>query len=81
MTITDKIVPGMGLTGVDHFTTVHNYIDTDSMILCKGAVSAKRGERLLMMESEIEEQKKGKWGNVYTRRDIEKELKYRNQVP
>ena len=30
------------------FTTVHNYIDTDSMILRKGAVSAKNGEMLLI---------------------------------
>jgi RNA-splicing ligase RtcB len=30
------------------FTTIHNYIDTDSMILRKGAVSAKAGEKLLI---------------------------------
>jgi len=30
------------------FTTIHNYIDTDSMILRKGAVSAKTGEKLLI---------------------------------
>ncbi|MDR1245433.1 MAG: RtcB family protein, partial [Clostridiales Family XIII bacterium] len=46
--MTEVILTGMGLTGVDRFTTVHNYIDTDSMILRKGAVSAKRGERLLI---------------------------------
>ena len=32
----------------DQFTTVHNYIDMDSMILRKGAVSAKKGEKLLI---------------------------------
>ncbi len=32
----------------DQFTTVHNYIDLDSMILRKGAVSAKKGEKLLI---------------------------------
>ena len=32
----------------DHFTTIHNYIDTDSMILRKGAVSARAGEKLLI---------------------------------
>lgn len=32
----------------DQFTTIHNYIDTDSMILRKGAVSAKKGEKLLI---------------------------------
>lgn len=37
-----------GVSIVDSFTTIHNYIDTDSMILRKGAVSAKKGERLLI---------------------------------
>lgn len=32
----------------DQFTTIHNYIDTDAMILRKGAVSAKKGEKLLI---------------------------------
>ena len=32
----------------DRFTTIHNYIDTDAMILRKGAVSAKYGEKLLI---------------------------------
>lgn len=32
----------------DRFTTIHNYIDIDSMILRKGSVSAKRGEKLLI---------------------------------
>ncbi|MDR2708780.1 MAG: RtcB family protein [Elusimicrobiota bacterium] len=44
----DTIIELMGLTKVDEFTTIHNYIDTDSMILRKGAVSAKAGERLLI---------------------------------
>jgi len=30
------------------FTTIHNYIDCDSMVLRKGAVSAKEGERLII---------------------------------
>jgi RNA-splicing ligase RtcB len=46
--MTEVILSGMGLTETDRFTTIHNYIDTDSMILRKGAVSAKRGERLLI---------------------------------
>lgn len=37
-----------GLTAIDAFHTVHNYIDLDAMILRKGAVSAKAGERLLI---------------------------------
>ena len=32
---------------VDQFTTIHNYIDTENMILRKGAVSAQQGEKLL----------------------------------
>jgi RNA-splicing ligase RtcB len=32
----------------EQFSTVHNYIDTDSMILRKGAVSAKKGEKLIV---------------------------------
>ena len=43
-----EIVKGMKLNIIDQFTTAHNYIDTDAMILRKGAVSAKKGERLLI---------------------------------
>ena len=46
--MTDVILNGLGLTKVEEFTTIHNYIDTDSMILRKGAVSAKQGEKLLI---------------------------------
>ncbi len=44
----DEIVKGMKLHIVDQFATVHNYIDTDAMILRKGAVSAAKGEKLLI---------------------------------
>ena len=44
----DVILNGMGLTAADQFTTIHNYIDTESMILRKGAVSARAGEKLLI---------------------------------
>ncbi len=44
----DEIVKGMKLHVEDQFTTVHNYIDTEAMILRKGAVSAQTGERLLI---------------------------------
>lgn len=44
----DEIVKGMGLHVEEQFTTIHNYIDTDAMILRKGSVSAKRGEKLLI---------------------------------
>jgi len=44
----EVILDGMKLTEEDSFTTVHNYVDIDAMILRKGAVSAKKGERLLI---------------------------------
>lgn len=44
----DEILQGMKLHAEESFTTIHNYIDTDAMILRKGAVSAKAGERLLI---------------------------------
>lgn len=37
-----------GLASLNSFQTVHNYIDTDEMILRKGSVSAKAGEKLLI---------------------------------
>lgn len=46
--IKEEILKGMKLHEEEEFTTVHNYIDTDDMILRKGAVSAKSGERLLI---------------------------------
>lgn len=42
------ILKGMKLHVTEQFTTIHNYIDTDAMILRKGAVSAKKGEKLLI---------------------------------
>lgn len=44
----DTILEGMRLSAAEGFTTIHNYIDTDAMILRKGAVSAKAGEKLLI---------------------------------
>lgn len=46
--MTNVIIRGMGLTKLEEFTTIHNYIDTDAMLLRKGAVSAKAGEKLLI---------------------------------
>jgi len=37
-----------GLTGTDAFHTIHNYIDTDEMILRKGAIAAHKGEKVLI---------------------------------
>lgn len=44
----DTIVKGMGFHVIEQFTTIHNYIDVDNMILRKGSVSAQTGERLLI---------------------------------
>jgi RNA-splicing ligase RtcB len=46
--ITEIITEKMKLNIVESFTTVHNYIDMECMILRKGAVSAKKDERLLI---------------------------------
>jgi len=46
--MTDVILQGMNFTPTENFTTIHNYIDTNTMILRKGAVSAKLGEKLLI---------------------------------
>lgn len=44
----DEIVKGMNLQVEEQFTTIHNYIDTENMILRKGAVSARKNEKLLI---------------------------------
>ena len=44
----DEIIKGMKLHVTEQFTTIHNYIDTENMILRKGAVSAQAGEKLLI---------------------------------
>lgn len=44
----DEIIRGMKLNVAEQFTTIHNYIDSENMILRKGAVSAKHGEKLLI---------------------------------
>ena len=46
--MTEVILYGMGWTEIERFTTIHNYIDTERMILRKGAVSAEAGEKLLI---------------------------------
>ncbi len=38
----------VGLTPVESFHTIHNYIDIDEMILRKGAIAAHAGERVLI---------------------------------
>lgn len=47
-TIANIILNNTGLTEIDSFETIHNYIDFNRMILRKGAVSAEKGEILLI---------------------------------
>ena len=42
------ILDRLGIEQVDTFHTIHNYIDTDEMILRKGAIAAHAGERVLI---------------------------------
>lgn len=44
----ESMIEALGLHIVETFTTIHNYIDTDAMILRKGSVSAKDGEKILI---------------------------------
>lgn len=48
LVMSEIILDKMGWTKANSFTTIHNYIDTESMILRKGAVSAKLGEQLII---------------------------------
>lgn len=44
----EEIINGMNWRNHGSFSTIHNYLDTGDMILRKGAVSARKGERLLI---------------------------------
>lgn len=46
--ITDEITKAMGLMVKEQFTTIHNYIDMKNMILRKGAISAQKGEKVII---------------------------------
>lgn len=47
-TIAKVIMKNMGFHEVEQFDTIHNYIDTDNMILRKGSVSAQNDEKLII---------------------------------
>ncbi|MBE6666192.1 MAG: RtcB family protein [Ruminococcaceae bacterium] len=47
-TIAKLICDQMGLTVTKRFSCIHNYIDTEYMILRKGAISARLGERVII---------------------------------
>lgn len=42
------ILTRTGMTGGEAFHTIHNYIDTEEMILRKGAIAAHNGEKVLI---------------------------------
>lgn len=44
----DEIVTKMEWKITDQFTTIHNYIDIENMILRKGAISAQKDERVII---------------------------------
>lgn len=46
--MTDKIMSFLNCDILDQFETLHNYLDTENMILRKGAVSAQNGEKLII---------------------------------
>ena len=46
--IAEVLLNRCSLTAKDAFHTIHNYIDTDEMILRKGAIAAHKGERVLI---------------------------------
>ena len=46
--IIDEIIKQMDLDTYEQFTTIHNYIELDNMILRKGAISAQQNEKVLI---------------------------------
>ncbi len=46
--IVEVLLERVGLTGSEAFHTIHNYIDTEEMILRKGAIAAHEGEKVLI---------------------------------
>lgn len=46
--IAEIILEKTGLVGADAFHTIHNYIDTEEMILRKGAIAAHKSEKVLI---------------------------------
>ena len=46
--IAEVLLERTGMSGTDSFHTIHNYIDTEEMILRKGAIAAHEGEKVLI---------------------------------
>ena len=47
-TMANIICQTLGLSYEDRFTTIHNYIEIETNIIRKGAISAKRGEKVII---------------------------------
>ena len=47
-TMARVILEGLGLEAKSVWQTIHNYIDTEHMILRKGSISARKGERVII---------------------------------
>lgn len=47
-TMASIICEELGLKPIEQFTTIHNYIEIESGIIRKGAISAKKGEKVLI---------------------------------
>ena len=46
--LAEVLLERTGMSGSDAFHTIHNYIDTEEMILRKGAIAAHKGEKVLI---------------------------------
>ena len=46
--IAEILLERAGIAGAERFHTIHNYIDTEEMILRKGAIAAHEGEKVLI---------------------------------
>ncbi len=46
--IAEVLLERTGMSGTDSFHTIYNYIDTEEMILRKGAIAAHEGEKVLI---------------------------------
>lgn len=46
--MSEIILEQTGMTAIEAFHTIHNYIDTDETILRKGAIAAHKGEKVLI---------------------------------
>lgn len=47
-TMAEVILENMGWVAIEKFDTIHNYIDVENMILRKGAISAQKGEVVII---------------------------------